>query len=437
MKILKLEAENIKKLKVVEITPAGNIVEITGPNGSGKSSVLDSIFYALAGAKDIPTQPIRRGQLKAHVKLELGEITVIRKFSKDTGTSLVAEAKNGARFPTPQRLLDEMLGKLTFDPLEFSRMDPKKQLDQLRSMVKIDLDLDKLDADNASDFEKRTDLNREIKTLDARGFGFTFPDDTPDDEIDVSKLAQELEAAGQKNTTIQMKTAEKMTLEKSVEAERDAAFVCRSAKGSYISNKKNPIPAADRCATIYMRRERLEEHLDKIFATRLTDRGFLKAIVEQFEERANGKGSEKKVARLQTQLGRLDEKRARILDGYFDGKIVREERDSRLELVDRDRVLVVTALEEEVPSHPGIGVEQLVTLFRPLFTWKTLHLESKRRILFALVPEIKVADYVVAGMSLLVPPMGTETRKPPISDQGPILPRQSFGYDASRRRRAC
>jgi DNA repair exonuclease SbcCD ATPase subunit len=200
VKILRLQAENIKKLKVVEITPAGNIVEITGPNGSGKSSVLDAIFYALGGAKDIPAQPIRRGQLKAHVTLELGEITVIRKFSKDTGTSLVAEAKNGARFPTPQRLLDEMLGKLTFDPLEFSRMDPKKQLDQIRSMVKIELDLDKLDADNASDFEKRTDLNREIKSLDARGFGFTFPDDTPDEEIDVSKLAQELEAAGQKNT---------------------------------------------------------------------------------------------------------------------------------------------------------------------------------------------------------------------------------------------
>lgn len=214
MKILRLEAENIKKLKVVSITPEGHIVEVTGPNGSGKSSVLDSIFYALAGAKDIPSQPIRRGQLKAHVKLELGEITVVRKFSKDTGTSLVVEAKNGARFPTPQRLLDEMLGKLTFDPLEFSRMDPKKQLDQIRGMVKFDIDIDKLDADNVSDFDKRTDLNREIKSLDAQGFGFTFPDDTPDEEIDVSKLAQELEEAGKKNAAL---TAEIGTRERIVQ----------------------------------------------------------------------------------------------------------------------------------------------------------------------------------------------------------------------------
>jgi DNA repair exonuclease SbcCD ATPase subunit len=217
LKILRLEAENIKKLKVVAIKPDGNVVEITGPNGSGKSSVLDSIYYALAGAKDIPSQPIRRGQLKAHVTLELGEMTVTRKFSKDTGTSLIVEAKNGARFPTPQRLLDDMLGRLTFDPLAFSRMEPKKQLEQIRSMVKLDVDLDKLDADNRGDFEKRTDLNREIKSLDAQGYGFTFPDDTPDEELDVSKLAQELEAAGQKNAAIERIKRDRDILDASIQ----------------------------------------------------------------------------------------------------------------------------------------------------------------------------------------------------------------------------
>lgn len=202
MKILRFTAENIKKLKVVSITPTGAVVEITGANGSGKTSVLDAIFYALGGAKDIPSQPIRRGQTKAHVALDLGDITVIRKFSKDTGTSLVVEAKNGARYPTPQRMLDELFGKLTFDPLAFSRMEPKKQLEQIRSMVKLELDVDQLDLDNASNFQQRTDLNREIKSLDAQGFGFTFPDDTPDEEIDISKLAGELEEIAKKNAAI-------------------------------------------------------------------------------------------------------------------------------------------------------------------------------------------------------------------------------------------
>jgi len=215
-------------------------------------------------------------------------------------------------------------------------------------------------------------------------------------------------------------------------------YVC-SAKGAYISNKRNPIPSADRCSSPYMRRDRIETHLDGIFATRLTDRGFLRELVEEFNARANGKGSEKKIARLQAQLAKLTEKRQRILDGYFEGMISRDDRELRLSTVDRDRGLVAGALEDEVPSHPGISIEQLVMLFRPLFTWKTLHIESKRRILFSLVPEIRVANYTVAGMSLLVPLLngdGTQNRKPPTNDRGPVLPRESFGSYANRRRTA-
>ena len=62
MKILKLTAENIKKLKVVEITPQGNVVQITGRNGSGKSSTLDAIWWALAGKEAIQGKPIREGE---------------------------------------------------------------------------------------------------------------------------------------------------------------------------------------------------------------------------------------------------------------------------------------------------------------------------------------------------------------------------------------
>jgi hypothetical protein len=214
-------------------------------------------------------------------------------------------------------------------------------------------------------------------------------------------------------------------------------YVC-SAKGAYISNRPNPIPVDERCKTQGMRREKIEQHLDGIFATRLTDRGFLRELVEEFDARAKGKGSEKKIARLQAQLGRLEEKRQRILDGYFEGVISRDDRDSRVVIVDRDRAIAAGALEDEVPTHPGLEVKQLVDLFRPLFTWKTLHLESKRRILFSLVPEIRVANYVVAGMSLLVPPVcaANVERKPPISDRGSFIPPESVCYETSRRRMA-
>ena len=41
MRILKLTAENVKRLKVVEITPRGDLVQISGRNGQGKTSVLE------------------------------------------------------------------------------------------------------------------------------------------------------------------------------------------------------------------------------------------------------------------------------------------------------------------------------------------------------------------------------------------------------------
>ena len=49
LQILKLEAENVKRLKAVAIRPHGSVVKVGGKNGQGKSSTLDAIMYALGG----------------------------------------------------------------------------------------------------------------------------------------------------------------------------------------------------------------------------------------------------------------------------------------------------------------------------------------------------------------------------------------------------
>ena len=61
MKIVSLKAENVKKLKVVEIKPDGSIVLVTGANGSGKSSVLDSIYWGARRheGNPVPADPHR------------------------------------------------------------------------------------------------------------------------------------------------------------------------------------------------------------------------------------------------------------------------------------------------------------------------------------------------------------------------------------------
>lgn len=199
MRIVRLTAENIKKLKVVEIAPSGAVVQITGPNGSGKSSVLDSIFYALAGTSEIPAKVVRQGEQKAVIKLDLGEIVVTRRFTASGGTSLVVESQNGARFPSPQRLLDALVGSLTFDPLAFSRMAPREQLDALQQIVKLDVDLDALDAEASKAFSHRTELTRQAKALEARIAGFYPALGKPEDPVDVAALAEQMAAASKQN----------------------------------------------------------------------------------------------------------------------------------------------------------------------------------------------------------------------------------------------
>ncbi len=58
-----IQIMDIGKIQYMEIKPEnfGNLVRITGPNESGKSTTLNSIKYALEGAKTIPKGIIRRG----------------------------------------------------------------------------------------------------------------------------------------------------------------------------------------------------------------------------------------------------------------------------------------------------------------------------------------------------------------------------------------
>jgi predicted ATP-dependent endonuclease of OLD family len=159
--IVRLQSENVKRIHAVDITPGDEaLVVIGGRNEAGKSSVLDSIAYVLGGEKLIPTQPIRNGETEAKVVADLGDLIVTRRFKREiikadvatidgvpttaapvfgpTTSILTVTNREGARYPSPQAVLDKLYNMLAFDPLAFSKETPKKQDEVLRRLVQLD-----------------------------------------------------------------------------------------------------------------------------------------------------------------------------------------------------------------------------------------------------------------------------------------------------------
>ena len=190
MKIIRLESENIKRLHAVEIKPDGSLIIIGGKNAQGKTSILDSIEYALAGGSSIPSKPIHKGEKKARIVVDLGQIIVTRTFT-DGSSKLVVSDKEGFPKSSPQALLDSLVGKLSFDPLAFSRMDAKGQLETLKNMVGIDFS--KLDGEKEKIYQERTQINREVKSLQSQVQAIQKYESVPKGEVSILDLVNEQE----------------------------------------------------------------------------------------------------------------------------------------------------------------------------------------------------------------------------------------------------
>lgn len=197
-RIVKLQAENFKKLKAIEISPIGNAVIISGRNEQGKTSVLDAIWSALEysqASKNIK-EPIRKGEKKASVVLDLGNIIVKRTWTGNDKSYLAVENKEGAAFKSPQSILDALIGKLSFDPLAFAGMADKAQREILLSLVDIGIDLNKWEIDRKAKYDERTGINRKINELEGQTKGFlATPETTPEEEIPASIILKEQQKA--------------------------------------------------------------------------------------------------------------------------------------------------------------------------------------------------------------------------------------------------
>jgi len=167
----------------------------------------------------------------------------------------------------------------------------------------------------------------------------------------------------------------------------------------YVCKNRRLTRAGEGCRNPFMRRERLEPIIDLLLGERLTDRGFLQEIADQFMDGQDGKRSNA-VSRCQAELQALKSKRERVLNAYFEAIIGPEDRDRRLADVERDEKLYRGMLLRAAPEAP-ISAAGMAQAFAPFHEWRFLSREQKRRLLGAITPEIHVENYRVMGISMI------------------------------------
>lgn len=193
-RIVRLEAENIKRLRAISIEPDGTMVVIGGKNGQGKSSTLDSIWYALGGKDAMPNEPLRKGEVSGFSRLTLDNGIVITRTVKANKTELRVESDTVKTFTSPQAMLDAMVGSISFDPMEFSRMKAAQQLATLRDLV--GLDTTEIDAERENTYNERTRVNTAVKQLESQLAGIQdHGSKVPKEEVSVKELMVSLTAA--------------------------------------------------------------------------------------------------------------------------------------------------------------------------------------------------------------------------------------------------
>lgn len=207
-KIIRFTAENVKKIKAIEIFPEdlNNVVIITGKNAQGKSSVIESLWMALAGFKyPQPVNNTKTEDEESYVEIELEDLIIRRHWTSNEKSYLNVLTKDGAKYPSPQAMLDKMKGAISLDPVEFmmiGRFDKGEQK-QVEYLIKaLNLNTKTYDIKYKVLYDERQVINRDLTKFKSILKELPEPEvNLPDKEISVLEITGEMQRAIEHNQT--------------------------------------------------------------------------------------------------------------------------------------------------------------------------------------------------------------------------------------------
>ncbi len=203
VKISRLEIENVKKVRAVEITPnQTGLTTIGGKNAQGKTSILDAIAYALGGERYRPSNLQREGSAaEASIKVQLSNGLIVERSGKNA--SLKVTDPEGLR--SGQRLLDSFVEELALNLPKFLDMNAKDKANVLLSILGIEEELQAIDDEEKAIYDERHAQGRIADQKEKFALELVEWHDVPEEPLTSAKLVEESQAIMQRN-------AEKQTL---------------------------------------------------------------------------------------------------------------------------------------------------------------------------------------------------------------------------------
>lgn len=214
VKIVNLEAENVKRIKAVQIVPAETgLTVIGGNNGQGKTSVLDSIAWALGGEKYRPAAAQREGANtppRLHITLSNG--LVVERKGKNSALTVTDPAghKGG------QQLLNEFVEQLALDLPRFMAASDRDKADTLLKIIGVGDRLAVLDREIKATFDRRTAIGQIARQKQAFAEEMLEYPEAPDEPVSAAELIRQQQEILARNGENQRKRARAAKLEDTV-----------------------------------------------------------------------------------------------------------------------------------------------------------------------------------------------------------------------------
>lgn len=232
MTLMRITTSNIKRIRLVDIGITEPLTLIGGDNGNGKTSLLDSVQWVFARKDDIQADPISHGKQEGSIVASFGDgetvklkvtKTLLRVGADDFKAEIDIEIPGHLTPSRVQEFLAQLTGGIGFDPVAFDQMKDGEQFESLKRFVP-DFDFRKNQATYEALFKERTDVNRDLKRMQAAAESVAVADKAPCVREDEEALTKALREAGDTNLDIQRRASNRESARARVEQLRAVAL---------------------------------------------------------------------------------------------------------------------------------------------------------------------------------------------------------------------